>query len=133
VPAGSYVVASQFSTRAPEAHRRTPPVEPGRRPVEIAVSGAGTLAGDGTPTRRRVDVVVTTEPGPGGGPGRTYVAAAAVQLLELRAAAGDDAELDAVPGPASDSWAATLALTKAEALRLIQAESFARAIRLIGR
>ena len=63
----------------------------------------------------------------------TALSTVARQLLELRAAAGDEAELDAVPGPVSDSWVATLALTKAEALRLIQAESFARAIRLIGR
>jgi hypothetical protein len=99
--------------------------------VEISVTGAGALGASpgGSPTE--VDVVVTSEPGPGGGPGRTYVAAESVALLDLRSSAdlgagGDDL---ASPGPASS--VATLALTRAQALRLIQAESFARSVRLI--
>jgi hypothetical protein len=36
------------------------------------------------------------------------------------------------PGPAA-GWMATLALTRREALRLIEAESFARAVRLLPR
>jgi hypothetical protein len=60
------------------------------------------------------------------------VAAPAVELLDLRAA--DEATgADIAPGPASDTWIATLALTRGQALRLIQAESFARSIRLIAR
>ena len=47
---------------------------------------------------RRVDVIVTTEPGPGGGSGRTYVAAESVELLALgQSDPGADAGL---PGPA---------------------------------
>jgi hypothetical protein len=95
--------------------------------VEITVTGAGALGA----ATRRVDVVVTTEAGPGGGAGRTYVAARAVDLLDLRPAGGDGAT-DTLPGPSLDSWTATLALTRGEALRLIQAESFARSLRLIG-
>jgi len=57
------------------------------------------------------------------GPGRTYVAAAGVPLLAL--GAGPEG-----PGPGGTS-AATLALTKAQALRLIAAESFARRLTLL--
>jgi Flp pilus assembly protein CpaB len=130
VPAGSYVLESQFT--APRAKPDAEPAEaadPGDRAVEITVTGAGALA---AAPPQRVDVIVTTEPGPGGGPGRTYVAAAGVELLALSAADADAAG-DVVPGPATDAWAATLALTRAQALRLIQAESFARTVRLIER
>ena len=44
-------------------------------------------AGGGDPTGTRVDVIVTTEPGPEGGRGRTYVAASGVRLLDLAEAA----------------------------------------------
>lgn len=117
---GSYLLTSQLRARQPRSES-TGPLGPSRRPVEIAVSGAEALlamgaAGVGT----KVDVVVTTEPS-GSGPGRTYVAAAAVPLLAL----GPGAE-----GPGGVA-AATLALTKRQALRLIAAESFARKLTLL--
>jgi Flp pilus assembly protein CpaB len=121
-PAGSYLLAAQL--RLP---RRGRPAHSGlgggRRPVEIAVSGAGTLLAAGPlPAGARVDVVVTSEPG-GSGPGRTYVAAAAVPLLAL--APGAD-------GPEPGALAtATLGLTRGQALRLIAAESFARKVTLL--
>jgi hypothetical protein len=93
----------------------------GRRPVEIAVGGAGALLSAGpAPGGAKVDVIVTSEPA-GAGPGRTYVAAADVPLLALR------------PGPegASGPAAATLALTRGQALKLIAAESFARRVTLL--
>jgi Flp pilus assembly protein CpaB len=126
LPAGSYLLSAQL--RAPRAARAGsgPRLGRGRRPVEIAVSGGGALLSiGGSPKGSSVDVVVTTEPR-GPGPGRTYVAAAGVRLLALNrpAAAG--------PGPAA-GWSATLALTRDEALRLIEAESFARAVRLLPR
>jgi Flp pilus assembly protein CpaB len=130
IPAGSYLLASEFAAPAHRPGRPETP-DPGHRPVEITVSGAGALAAPGTEPRR-VDVVVTTEPGPGGGTGRTYVAARAVELLDLRPS-DEAAEADITPGPTSDTFVATLALTRAQALDLIQAESFARAVRLIGR
>ena len=44
----------------------------GREPVQISVTGAEALAATGRdPQGTRVDVIVTTEPGPGGGSGRT--------------------------------------------------------------
>jgi Flp pilus assembly protein CpaB len=130
VPAGSYVVASQL--RAPQRSRGKPRdrLDPGSRPVEITVSGAGALAGKGAD--REVDVVVTTEAGPAGGSGRTYVAASGVALLDLRPAGGEGPS-DALPGSALDAWTATLALTRSQALRLIHAESFARSVRLLAR
>ena len=129
IPVSGYVLSSELAAPRPAASAR-PEADPGHRPVEITVTGAGALASGPVPARR-VDVVVTTEPGPGGGAGRTYVAAPGVELLDLRAA--EDSASDVVPGPAAgDTWIATLALTRAQALRLIQAESFARAVRLIA-
>jgi Flp pilus assembly protein CpaB len=124
IPAGSYLLASQL--RPPRADRAGAlGLGHGRHPVEIAVSGAEALLVAGAqPLGARVDVVVTTEPS-GSGSGRTYVAAAAVPLLGL------------IPGTAATdaegAAAATLGLTRGQALRLIAAESFARRVTLLGR
>lgn len=122
VPAGSYLLAAQL--RPPRRSRSEGvALEGHRRPVEITVSGAEALLAAGSaPRRARVDVVVTTEPS-GAGAGRTYVAAAGVPLLALGPGADG-------PGPGGAS-AATLGLTKREALRLIAAESFARKLTLL--
>ena len=79
LPAGSYLLAAQLR---PPRRRRRPGLAGGRRPVEIAVSGADALLALGRRAGARVDVVVTSEPS-GPGPGRTYVAAAGVPLLAL--------------------------------------------------
>jgi Flp pilus assembly protein CpaB len=128
IPAGAYVLASQLERpREPRRHGR-PRLGGGRKPVEISVTGAQALAagrsGSGTGI---VDVIVTTEPGPGGGSGRTYVAAEGVRLLTL-SQSGDAG--GGLPG-AGQPWTATLALARPQALRLIQAENFARQVRLI--
>jgi Flp pilus assembly protein CpaB len=130
IPAGAYVLASQLRTPGAR-HRSDPPrLGSGRQPVEIAVSGAEALAATGgDPRGSRVDVIVTTEPGPGGGSGRTYVAAKGVELLAL--GQSDPAAGAGLPGPGLAAWTATLALTRPQALRLIQAENFARQVRLI--
>jgi Flp pilus assembly protein CpaB len=128
IPAGAYVLTGQL--RVPGSRERHDPrhLGSGRQPVEIAVSGAQALAAaGGEESAGRFDVVVTTEPGPGGGNGRTYVAAERVELLAL-AQADPGAGL---PGADSETWTATLALTRSQALRLIQAENFARQVRLI--
>jgi Flp pilus assembly protein CpaB len=123
LPAGSYLLGAQLGV-AREADPGEPRLGNGRRPVEIAVSGADAMFTAGRePTGSRVDVVVTSEPlGPG--PGRTYVAATRVPLLGLRP--GPEG-----PGPGS-SASATLGLTKRQALRLIAAESFARKVTLLS-
>jgi Flp pilus assembly protein CpaB len=119
IPAGSYLLAAQL--RPPRAQGRGAGLGHGRRPVEIAVSGAGALgAFGGQPVGSRVDVVVTTEPS-GSVEGRTYVAAPAVPLLALTP--GGEGE----PGEAI----VTLGLTRSQALRLIAAESFARRVSVI--
>jgi len=121
LPAGSYLLGAQLEVAKGggpgERHLGS-----GRRPVEIAVSGADALLSIGPTSGSRVDVVVTTEPA-GAGPGRTYVAAAGVPLLALRPGAEG-------PGPGATA-AATLGLTKRQALRLIAAESFARKVTLL--
>lgn len=122
IPAGSYLLASQL--RPPRVDGASAlGLGRGRHPVEILVRGAEALLVAGAqPVGERVDVVVTTEPS-GSGSGRTYVAAAAVPLLALGPSA------DAAEGVA----AATLGLTRRQALRLIAAESFARQVTLLGR
>jgi Flp pilus assembly protein CpaB len=124
LPAGSYLLAAQLRPPASSGRQR-PRFGRGRHPVEILVSGAEALLAAGpVGGGSRVDVVVTTEPA-GSGPGRTYVAAAAVPLLALAVAGEDPA--------AGEASAATLALTRAQALRLIAAQSFARRITLLPR
>jgi Flp pilus assembly protein CpaB len=130
VPAGAYVLAPQLAPpHRPHHQNEAPGVGPGREPVEIAVADAGALAAPGASgVGRRVDVIVTSEPRGTSATGRTYVAAAAVRLLDLRRGTSG-----AGTSPTSSSgWIATLALTREQALQLIQAESFARGIRLIG-
>jgi Flp pilus assembly protein CpaB len=117
IPGGAYLLAAQL--RPPRSDAPGPRLAAGRRPVQIAVSGAEALAvGGADPVGSPVDVVVTAEPDDGGS-GHTYVAAAGVPLLGL--GAGPESE---VAGVAE----ATLGLTRPQALRLIAAESFARQV-----
>ncbi len=69
-------------------------------------------------------MVVAGEPVTGGR-ARVRVAAEGVRLIALEPA---DPEEAAVGG---DSWSATLALSREQALELIEAENFAREVRLI--
>jgi Flp pilus assembly protein CpaB len=120
-PVGSYLLAPQLR---PPRRPRPAGLADDRRPVEITVTGADALLALGDPGGARVDVIVTSEP-TGPGPGRTYVAAADVPLLALGAA-----EEGADPGGTA---AATLGLTRKQALRLIAADSFARKVTLLPR
>jgi Flp pilus assembly protein CpaB len=118
VPSGSYLLATQL--HPPRAHR-VPGLAPGRQPVEITVSGAGALSAYGSqPVGSKVDVAVTTE-GSGPAEAETHIAAISVPLLALGAGA------EGVAGEAS----VTLALTRAQALRLLAAEGSARRITVI--
>lgn len=122
IPSGAYLLAAQL--RPPRSEASGPRLGAGRRPVQIAVSGAEALAvGGGSPIGSRVDVVVTTESREGGA-GHTFVAAAGVPLLRLGASPEGD-----VTGTAE----ATLGLTRSQALRLIAAESFARQVTVMPR
>jgi pilus assembly protein CpaB len=124
VPAGAYVLAPQLGAPGSDSGRLG--LASGRSPVEIAVSGAEALASGDAAGGSVVDVVVTEE-SDAGAPGRTYVAAHGVQLLDLRRGG------EAADGGAGPRWTATLALTHAEALKLIAAENFARQVRLLPR
>jgi Flp pilus assembly protein CpaB len=120
ISAGSYLLAAQLR---PPRRRQPGAFQDGRRPVEIAVTGAEALLAAGMDSRgTRVDVVLTTEPS-ASGRGQTYIAAAGVPLLALGPGADG-------PGPGGTS-AATLGLTKRQALKLIAAESFARKLTLL--
>jgi Flp pilus assembly protein CpaB len=119
LPAGSYLLGAQLGVAREK--RKRGPLGGDRRPVAIAVSGTEALLAAGPAAGSRVDVVVTSEPA-GSGPGRTFVAAAGVPLLALRP--GEE-------GPAGPTAAATLGLTRRQALRLIAAESFARRLTLL--
>ncbi|HEU4802602.1 MAG TPA: SAF domain-containing protein [Solirubrobacterales bacterium] len=122
VPAGSYLLGSQL--RSPAARPdRGPRLKAALHPVDVTVSGAGALAGPGA--ARRVDVVVAAEPVTGGR-AKVSVAARGVRLLAIAPAAPGE---ETAAG--SDGWSATLALTRQQALELIEAENFAREIRLI--
>ena len=126
---GSYVLAGQLAAPRRRADEAPRPAH-GMSPIELEVTGAGALlAGGGQGTR--VDVVVTSEPGPGAR-GRTYVAAAGVELLGLTEGGASDPEDDPLAAAgAPPLYVATLAVSRADALKLIQAENFARQIRLI--
>jgi Flp pilus assembly protein CpaB len=131
VPAGAYLITSQLKVPGGRPRSDPPRLGSGRQPVQIAITGAEALAATGgDPRGSRVDVIVTTEPRVGGGSGRTYIAAEGVELLGL-AQSGDPAAGAGLPGPGSATWSATLALTRPQALRVIQAENFARQVRLL--
>ncbi len=124
IPAGSYLLASQFRPLgAPQGDG--PTLGNGLQPVQIGVTGAGALAALGGRAGARVDVVVAGEPITGG-PARVRVAAEGVRLLAI-----EPASAAAGTSTGGDSWTATLALTRRQALELIEAENFAREIRLI--
>jgi Flp pilus assembly protein CpaB len=127
LPAGSYLLASFLEVPRQRRDGGEPAIAEGMRPVEIAVTGAEALSAAGRPAQgTRVDVVVTTEPDVGDD-GRTYVAAEAVELLALTAGGGANEN-----GLGEPTQTATLALTRAQALRLIEAENFARQVRLMA-
>ena len=121
-PAGSYLLAAQLRPPRRGAGARAWAGTAARSRSRSA--GPAHLLALGRPAGARVDVVVTAEPS-GPGPGRTYVAASGVPLLAL--GPGEDG-----PGPGGTS-AATLGLTRPQALRLIAAESFARKLTLLPR
>lgn len=122
---GTYLTASALRSPGHPGQAAVPGLRGDERPVEIAVSGARALLVEPTPTiHPRVDVVVTTEPSATGA-GRTFVAAADVPLLGI-----DPIDGGSAPGSTA---AATLGLTRGQALELIAAQSFARQVTLLPR
>jgi Flp pilus assembly protein CpaB len=125
VPAGSYLLVSQLRDPASAPDPSAPRLGEDLQPVEITVTAAGALASLGTAGPTRVDVVVAGEPVTGGR-ARVRIAAEGVRLLSIVQASPED-----TPVEGTDGWTATLALTRHQALDLIEAENFAREIRLI--
>jgi pilus assembly protein CpaB len=124
VEAGGYLTASLFEGSNSE-HRGNEGVGRGWRAVVVEVSAAAGLAAGS-----RVDVLVSTESGAGGG--RTLVALAGAELLRIEAGVPDAAPPDgtATGGPTA---LATLRVTLRQAVYLTAADNFAREIRLLTR
>lgn len=128
---GAYVLAEALVSPRREGPKAAIPSR-GLSPLELEVSGAGALASSTGARPSRVDVVVTSEPGPGAR-GRTYVAAENVELLSIAEGGEgiDEGEDPLAASAAGPLYTATLAVAREDALRLIQAENFARQVRLI--
>jgi len=120
IPAGGYVTAAAFEdARKPgggNALRR------GERAVTVEVAGGGAIAE--LAPGARVDVLVSTETGAGGG--RTTMALAGVELLRL----GEGGASDPSAGPTA---LATLRVTVRQSVYITAADNFAREIRLLAR
>lgn len=121
VPSGSYLLASHL--REPAA-KRNGGLGRGRRPIEVGVAAAGSLARSGAESGR-VDVVAAEEPGVNSQP-RVVVLARRVPLLGLRRSGPQAADEDG-------GWVATLGLRRRQSLSVIEAENFSRELRLLPR
>jgi pilus assembly protein CpaB len=134
VAAGGYLTAGLFE-RSNDGHRGGGDVGRGERAVTVSVSGAAGLV-----VGSRVDVLVSTESGAGGG--RTLMALAGAELLGLAPpsgggtagdAAAGDAGAGAEPGGGGPTALATLRVTLRQAVYLTAADNFAREVRLLAR
>ena len=134
IVAGSYVTAGLFKG-SNDGHREAGGVGRGERAVTVEVSGSAGLA-----VGSRVDVLVSTESGAGGG--RTLMALAGAELLGLEAGstvAGPADGADAAAAGAAGAGAsgptalATLRVTLRQAVYLTAADNFAREVRLLAR
>jgi pilus assembly protein CpaB len=128
VAAGGYVTAAMVA--GSDGGGRA--LRPGQRAVELAVAGGGELAG--AQPGARVDVLVSVQQEQGGG--RTFVALEDVELLGLRAAAGDalaDAGASGADGDPADAALATLRVSARQAVYLAATANFAHDVRLLVR
>ena len=125
IPAGSYLLASQLRTRKPKRSAE-PRLGAGLRPVEVTVSGGsgGVPPADG----ERVDVLAADEPGSTSNP-RVRVLARRVPLLSIEPVR----DPDAATGGTGASWLARLALDRRDSLAVIEADNYAREVRLLER
>jgi pilus assembly protein CpaB len=129
VAAGGYVTASMLDggeTGDDIGLRR------GERTVTVEVAGANALAG--IQPGSRVDVLVSTETGAGGG--RTTMALAGADLLRVEAGAAgpyEGADPASGSGAAGPTALAGLRVSVEQAIYLTAADNFAREIRLLPR
>jgi len=139
IAAGSYVTAGLLEGSNSQ-HREGGGVGPGERAVTVEVSGAAGLS-----PGARVDVLVSTESGAGGG--RTLMALAGAELLRLEGGAADGygeaaggggyddrrGGASTGPGAVGPTALATLRVTLRQSVYLTAADNFAREIRLLAR
>jgi len=123
IAAGGYVTAAVFEASGDE-HRGGGAVGRGERAVTVEVSGAAGLAAGA-----RVDVLVSTESGAGGG--RTLMALAGAELLRLGPSSAPVG--DGTAGIGGPTALATLRVSVRQAVYLTAADNFAREIRLLAR
>jgi pilus assembly protein CpaB len=125
VAANGYLSAGSF---AGNVERHGDRARKGERVVTVEVAGGTALATVAAGTR--VDVLVSTESGAGGG--RTVMALAGAELLDVAAPSVPRAPADAAgfDGPAA---LATLRVTVRQAIYLTAADNFAREIRVLAR
>ena len=129
VQAGGYLDAGLLAST--EHGRGTGAVRKRERAVTVEVAGGTPLAG--LAPGARVDVLVSTETGAGGG--RTVMALAGAELLRIGEAGGSAyADPDAAePPPTGPTALATLRVTVRQAIYLTAADNFASEIRLLSR
>jgi pilus assembly protein CpaB len=129
VRAGGYLEAGLFA--GTEDERDGGRIRRGERAVTVEVAGGAALTGL-TPGAR-VDVLVSTEPGAGGG--RTVMALAGAELLRVgEVAARPYADSDGAEAPSGGATVlATLRVTVRQAIYLTAADNFAAEIRLLSR
>jgi pilus assembly protein CpaB len=131
VAAGGYLTASLFEG---ESQRETGALRRGERKVTVDVVGGSALAG--LRPGARVDVLVSTETGAGGG--RTTMALAGADLLSVEAGGaggyqGADPGADSGDIRSGPTAVATLRVSLEQAIYLTAADNFAREIRLLPR
>jgi hypothetical protein len=124
LPAGSYLLASHLR-RPRGASRGEQAVGAGLRPVETVVTGSAP-----PPAGARVDVLAADEPGSTSNP-KVRVLARGVELLAIAPLRGEG-PADPV-APATGGWLARLALDRPASLRVIEADNYAREVRLLER
>jgi pilus assembly protein CpaB len=129
VAAGTYLSAGLF--QGGEDSARGEAARRGQRAVTVGVAGGGALAG--LSSGARVDVLVSSEAGAGGG--RTVMALAGAELVGI-----GEARTTGYPDPNAGDGAAdgptalaTLRVSVRQAIYLTAADNFAREIRLLPR
>ncbi len=130
IPAGSYLLASQLRQGGGGRSPPQPAIRPGLRPVEVVVSGGPGGAGGLPAPGSRVDVLAADEPGSTSNP-RVRVLARRVPLIALEPLRATGSRIPATGPPAS--WLATLALDRRRSLAVIEADNYAREVRLLAR
>lgn len=129
IPPGSYLTASLLRQGPRERGGPSrPAVADGLRPVEVEVSGGSGSAAGLPAAGSRVDVLAADEPGSTSNP-RVRVLARAVRLLAIEPMRPDDLD----PDPDTGGWSATLALDRRQSLDVIEADNYAREVRLLAR